>query len=128
MSEQKPKPIDLTDKVAAQLYLNDKFLAEGDFIGPDGKYREYKMKITAVVMEELQLPGRKEKVSKVVLSFDGAKKRLVANKTNVVAIKSHYGKHVKDWIGQFVDVFFNPHVKFGKKTTGGVRIRAKEED
>ena len=119
------KSQDLTDKVAAQLYLNSDFLAEGDFIAEDGKYREFSLKIKAVTMDELQLPGRSEKSSKVVLAFDGAKKRLVCNKTNVVAIKSHHGKHVKDWIGQPVTVFYNPDVRFGKAVVGGVRIKAK---
>lgn len=118
--------VDLSDKVAAQLYLNESFLAEGDFIGPNGEYREYTLKISAVTMDDLQLPGRSDKASKVVLAFEGRKKRLVANKTNVVAIKSHYGKHVKDWIGKTVTVFYNPSVKFGRATVGGVRIRGKE--
>lgn len=119
------KSVDLSDKVAAQLYLNEDFLAEGDFIGTDNKYREYELTISAVTMDELQLPGRSEKKSKVVLAFEGRKKRLVCNKTNVVAIKSHYGKHVKDWIGKSVTVFYNPSVKFGRETVGGVRIKAK---
>jgi len=119
------KQIDLTDKQVSQLYLNDDFLGEGDFVGADGQYREFTLVISAVTMDELQLPGRSEHQSKVVLAFDGAKKRLVLNKTNSAAIKSHHGKHVKDWIGKSVTVFYNPAVKFGRKTVGGVRIKAK---
>lgn len=120
------KSIDLSDKVAAQLYLNDDFLAEGDFIGKDGSYREFTLTISAVTMDELQLPGRSSKVAKVVLAFAEAKKRLVCNKTNVGAIKSHYGKHVKDWSGKKVTVKYDPTVKFGRETVGGVRIKAKQ--
>lgn len=117
------KSIDLSGKVAAQLYLNSDFLAEGDFIGDDGNYREYQLTIKAVTMDELQLPGRSEKSSKVVLAFKEAKKRLVCNKTNTVAIKRHYGKQVSDWIGKTVTVKYDPTVKFGRETVGGVRIK-----
>jgi len=119
-------PVDLSDKVAAQLYLNDDFLAEGDFIGDDGRYREFVLTVKAVTMDELQLPGRSTKESKVVLAFDKAKKRLVCNRTNVKAIKSHHGKHVKDWLGKKVTVFYNPSIKFGRETVGGVRIKPKQ--
>ena len=121
----KKQPVDLSDKVAAQLYLNPDFLAEGDFIADGGKYREYELTISAVTMDELQLPGRSEKKEKVVLAFKGRNKRLVLNRTNVAAIKSHHGKAVKDWIGKSVTVFYNPHVKFGRETVGGVRIKPK---
>ncbi len=118
-------PVDLSDKQHSQLFLNDDFLAEGDFIGGDGKYREFTLTVKAVTLDELQLPGRSTKEGKVVLAFEKAKKRLVLNKTNGTAIKSHYGKHVKDWLGKKVTVFYNPSVKFGRETVGGVRIRPK---
>ena len=121
----KKPPVDLSDKQHSQLFLNDDYLGEGDFVGKDGNYREFKLKIRQVTSEELQLPGRSKKEDKIVLSFDGAKKRLVLNKTNSAAIKSHHGKHVSDWLNKFVTVFYNPSVKFGRETVGGVRIRSK---
>lgn len=120
------KSVDLSGKVAAQLYLNSDYLAEGDFISDDGSYREFTLVVKAVTMDELQLPGRSTKEDKVVLAFEKAKKRLVLNRTNVAAIKSHHGKAVKDWIGKAVTVFYNPSVKFGRETVGGVRIKAKQ--
>lgn len=119
------KSVDLSDKVAAQLYLNSDFLAEGDFINDDGQYREFVLTIDAVTRDELQLPGRSAKESKVVLTFKGAKKRLVCNKTNVQAIKSHHGKSVKDWLGKQITVKYDPSVKFGRETVGGVRVKGK---
>ena len=119
------RPVDLSDKVAAQLHLNPDFLAEGDFIGEDGKYREFAVVIAKVTRDQLQLPGRSAKSEKVVIAFKGEKKRLVCNKTNVAAIKSHHGKFVKDWIGKTVTVRYDPSVKFGCETVGGVRIRPK---
>lgn len=119
------KSVDLSDKVAAQLYLNDDFLAEGDFIGSDGNYREYELTIKAVTRDDLQLPGRSNTESKVVLAFGEAKKRMVCNKTNVAAIKSQHGKAVKDWIGKKITVRYDPSVKFGRETVGGVRVKGK---
>jgi hypothetical protein len=119
------KSVDLSDKVAAQLYLNSDFLAEGDFIGDDGKYREFTLTIARITRDELQLPGRSSKESKVVLAFEGATKRLVCNKTNVHAIKSHYGKQVADWISKKITVKYDPSVKFGRDTVGGVRVKGK---
>lgn len=119
------KSIDLSDKVAAQLYLNDNFLAEGDFIDDSGNYREYTLTIAKVTRDELQLPGRSDVTEKVVIAFSEAKKRLVCNKTNVAAIKSHHGKKVADWLGKKITVKYDPSVKFGRKTVGGVRVKGK---
>lgn len=117
--------IDLSNKQVSQLFLNDDYLGEGDFIGEDGKYREFELVVKQVTLEELQLPGKSKKEQKVVLAFEKAKKRLVLNKTNSAAIKSHHGKQVADWYGKSVTVFYNPNVRFGKDIVGGVRIKAK---
>jgi hypothetical protein len=122
--------IDMTDKKACQLIPNPDFLGESDFLSDDGKYREIKIAIATVTQEELQLPGRSAKASKIVIGFKtgkgAAKKRLVCNKTNVRAIKSHYGREVCDWVGKAVTLYFDPSVKFGRETVGGVRIRPKQ--
>ncbi len=117
---------DLKDMQLSQLYMNDDFLGEGDFVDDDGNYREFVLTIEKLTEEPIQLPGRSAKEPKKVLAFVGAHKRLVLNKTNAVAIKSWHGKQVADWYGKQVTVFYNPHVKFGPDTVGGVRIKAKK--
>lgn len=135
---QPKKPVDLSDKHVSQLYLNDDFLGQGDFIAGAGKLREFKLQVEKVTYEELQLPGRNKKEEKVVLAFTNAKKRLPLNKTNAIAIKSHYGGEVKDWYGKVVTVLWTTHelTSVGRNEPkairnpqtgdlGGVRIRPK---
>ena len=130
----KKPPVDLSDKKVSQLYLNEDYLGQGDFIDKDGKYREFKLKVKQVTHEELQMPGRNKKEMKVVLAFHVAKKRLPLNKTNAIAIKSHYGEDVKDWYENPVTVVWTTHELTGSKKPirnpqtgdlGGVRIRSK---
>lgn len=118
--------VDLKDKKMCQLHPNENFLGEADFIDKDGKFTEYILEIDRVTLEDLQLPGRSRRESKVVVGFKKAKKRLVLNKTNAKAIKSHYGKPVANWYGKPVTVFFDQTVRFGAEVTGGVRVRRKK--
>lgn len=110
-----------------QLHPNPDFLGEADFIDKaTGELREFVLVIKGIAQEELQLPGRSAKEQKIVLAFEKAKKRLVLNKTNAAAIKTHWGKWTKEWRGKSVTLYFDPTVKFGRETVGGVRIRGKQ--
>lgn len=137
MAQSKP-PVDLSDKLVSQLYLNDDYLGQGDFVDDDGNFREFKLKMQLLTEEELQMPGRNKKEDKKVLAFSNAKKRLPLNKTNARAIKSHYGEHVADWKGKVVTVCWATHelTSIGRNEPkairnpqngdlGGVRIRPK---
>jgi hypothetical protein len=98
-------PIDITDRVAAQLLLSDDFLKEGDFI-VNGEYKEWTLEISAATQDQLQSPGKSSKESKNVIAFKGKKKRLPLNKTNTKKLRALFGNKVADWIGQRVVVFW----------------------
>lgn len=123
----KQAPVDVSDKQACQLLPNPHFLSRSDFIDGDGNLvdRAVVIRERGITKEELQLPGSSKKELKVVLAFKDRTKRLVLNKTNIVNIKSHYGEALVDWIGKPVTLYFDPTVKFGRDTVGGVRIRKK---
>lgn len=79
--------------------------------------------IESVAVEDLQLPGASTKERRVVVSFVGAKKRMVLNKTNAKRIAKMHGKKTEDWTGKEVVLWFDPSVKFGRETVGGVRVK-----
>lgn len=125
MSREKPAPIDMSGKQACQLMPNPNFLSRKDFLDDEDKLVDISAKISKITKEELQMPGSSKKELKTVLAFKNATKRLVLNKTNIVNVKSHYGEPLVDWIGKPVTLYFDPTVKFGRDTVGGVRIRKK---
>ncbi len=126
---------DLSNKQACQLHPNEDYLEKADFIDPkDGtKFRELSAVISAVTGEPLQLPGRSEKKDGIVVACEGKKKRLVLNKTNTRAIKSHYGEQVKDWLKNKIVLYWTTEEPIGGKKIrnpqtgeyGGVRVRPK---
>ena len=70
-----------------------------------------------------RIPYGKCCAMKVVMTFDGAKKKLVLNKTNAVRVSKLYGNNTKDWVGKAVTLYFDPKVMFGRDQVGGIRIR-----
>lgn len=67
--------------------------------------------------------GKTEK--KLIAHFVGKDKALILNRTNCEAIEAICGSDdYGSWAGHVVVLFSDPTVKFGNKTTGGLRIRA----
>lgn len=99
-----------------------KFFPTG-FIDESDLPNDVVVTIKAVGLEDLQLPGTSATEKKLVMSFEGAKKKLVVNKTNAQRIAKLYGGQTEDWIGKQITLYFDPEVKFGKQVVGGVRVR-----
>ena len=59
------------------------------------------------------------------MSFTGAKKSLVLNKTNASTLVSAFGDDTDAWSGRTVELFTVP-VNFNGRTYDGVRVRAVE--
>lgn len=60
--------------------------------------------ISKVVGEELtSVGGRKNK--KPILSFEGAQKGMVLNKTNSKTVATMYGPYVEQWIGKRITLY-----------------------
>ena len=98
-----------------------KFFPTG-FIDESDLPKDVVATITAIAVESLTRPGG-DTVDKVVMTFEGATKKLVLNKTNAVRISRMYGSNTDEWIGQAITLYFDPKIKFGRETVGGVRVR-----
>jgi hypothetical protein len=77
---------------------------------------------------------RKEKVTgvggkteeEVVAHFSDGNKPLILNKTNMKTIAKIYKTpYIEDWRGRSIQIYYDPTVKFGRETVGGLRIRAQ---
>lgn len=83
--------------------------------------RDVRLKIRAVVIENLQIQGGRKETKPVVI-FHGAKKKLVLNKTNARLIAAQHGNDTVKWIGQFVTLYATT-TDFGGKTVDCIRVR-----
>lgn len=65
--------------------------------------RKFKLTISAVTLEELHDRNTHKLVKKLVVAFEGRKKRFVGNKTQVLALASVCGSdETEQWIGKEV--------------------------
>jgi hypothetical protein len=91
-----------------QKFFDKEFLGSYDL--PEGK--EVTVTIENVVGGELQMPGKKKKAKKPVISFVGKEKKFVCNVTNAKTIAKMYGNEVEKWKGKqitlYVSVTRNP--------------------
>jgi len=92
------------------------------FIDESDLPKDANVTISAVAVEKLTRPGGDQE-DKVVMAFEGKNKKLVLNKTNAIRVAKLYGNNTEDWIGKAITLYFDPSVKFGRATVGGVRIR-----
>jgi hypothetical protein len=66
--------------------------------------------------------GKKE--FEVVAHLKNGVLPFILNKTNMKTIQKLYGSpYIEDWSGRAVQIYFDPTVKFGRETLGGLRIR-----
>ena len=92
------------------------------FIDESDLPKDATVTIASVAMETLTRPGG-NKEDKLVMTFEGAKKKLVLNKTNAIRVARLYGNDTDDWRGKTITLYFDPKIKFGRETVGGVRVR-----
>ena len=102
-----------------------KALTNPDYLGgysiPEGK--DIIVTIDYVRREEvIGTNGKKE--FEVVAHLKGGVLPFILNKTNMKTIQKLYGSpYIEDWGGRAIQVYFDPTVKFGRETVGGLRIR-----
>ncbi len=65
--------------------------------------------------------GQKINKKKIVLSFQGTKKKLVVNITNATRIAALYGDDYTLWSGHVIQLR-SEKVQFGNKFTDGIRV------
>jgi len=90
------------------------------------------VKITGIKKEELNLPGKSEKVEKPIIEFSvlrgttGNKTELVLNKTNASLIAEIHGRKVSGWLDKEV-VFHKSQTRLRGAPVNCVRIRAAKK-
>jgi hypothetical protein len=102
-------------KRAWREYYDNTYL-KGDAL-PEGG-RDY----TIAEKSRDEIEGQEGKEHKLALTMtDGT--RWLVNVTNAVYMEHLFGsKFPADWIGKRVTLAFDPTVRFGKETTGGIRV------
>ena len=95
-----------------------KYLSSADL---DGK--SFTLTLKTFQMEEVENEGRRE--DKLVGYFEGAKKGMIFNVTNCGNMAQITGSEDTDeWVGATINIWNDPNVMFGKKRTGGLRVRS----
>lgn len=104
------------------------YLGAWDLVGPDGKTpKDYTLLIEAVQSVALKTREQPKGKRKCVVSFKGARKKLVSNTTNCETIESLYGPDFDKWVGQSITLYQtlvrNPK---GGPQIPGIRVRTKK--
>jgi hypothetical protein len=96
-------------------YYDRQYLT-GDALPAEGRT------FTIVDKSRDEVEGKDGKEHKLALTFSDGNRFLV-NVTNATYIEHLFGsKFPSDWIGRKVTLQFDPSVKFGKDTVGGIRV------
>lgn len=115
-------------------------LTESDWLGqwdlldvPSGKYREPCVVIASVARyaprqrKQKRDPKtgtmRDEAVTRVDIGFKDKRKHWLCGRVSQDAIAALYGPHTERWIGKSIVLYVDPSIQFGKKVTGGIRVR-----
>lgn len=73
------------------------------------------------LLHDKETGGKKQKP---VMTFSNdAIRPLIVNNHNWSVIESAYGDDSDAWIGKPVEIFVDPNITFGKRRTGGLRVR-----
>lgn len=92
----------------------------GDYSIPEG--RDLIAVIDYIAREKVTGAGGK-KEDEVVAHLKN-EKPFILNKTNLKTIEKIYKTPlVEDWKGRAIQIYYDPSVKFGRETVGGLRIR-----
>lgn len=93
----------------------------GDYSIPPGQ--DLIARIDYVAKETINDPTGKKKEA-VVAHFSDGNKPMVLNKTNMKTISKIFGSpYIDEWRGRSIQIYFDPTVRFGRETPGGLRIR-----
>jgi hypothetical protein len=100
-------------------YKQSRFVTKGDLDSD-----EMLVTITSVSEENVSLPGEPKRI-KACLQFEELDKPFVCNWTNLEALaRITRSGDTEDWPGHQVILYFDPSVRYGTETKGGLRLKA----
>ena len=103
------------------------YASGGDHLrAEDLKGRMFNLTIEDFDVVEFPANDNGKAETKVVLSFNGAAKTLVVNKTNAESIANVYGKELEDWPGKPVTLFAT-QTSFGGKMVPCIRVTIPQQ-
>lgn len=95
-----------------------------NYLGQEDIKQPIVVTISGVRVEQLidrETGGKKQKP---VMSFtDEAIKPLILNNHNWTVLESAYGDDSDLWLGKPIEIYCDPNIMFGKRRTGGLRLR-----
>ncbi|MFA4972798.1 MAG: hypothetical protein WC683_09310 [bacterium] len=103
-----------------ELMFPSRYLKAADFGG-----KSVTNTIASVAMDELQMRGGKHE-TKPVITFSDAKKMLVMNKTNAMAIAELLGPETDNWTGKRITMF-PTRDRMGGKMVDCIRIKGSPD-
>lgn len=95
-----------------------RFISSGDITDP------VMVTIESLVKEEIT--GEKGPEEVIVMYFRDKKKGFILKPTNWNTIEAVYGDDSDLWLGKQIILYFDPNITFGRKRTGGIRVRMPE--
>lgn len=96
---------------------------EGDFLdATDIPPAGITIKIAKVIEPSAEKDKTGKVIDKTIIAFEGAKKRLIANKTNLKIVALMYGKKASEWIGKPVTLTVRYGNFFGERDVPVIRI------
>ncbi len=104
-------------------FINDTYVNESNFFDDNGNEITIVAEIVKIEKTKVTNPaGKTEEMP--VLYFKECKPLILSAKKNfkliVSALKSSF---VQDWIGQKIELWYNPEVMWGREKVGGVRVK-----
>lgn len=107
------------DKTHWKSLTNPNYL--GGYSIPQGQ--DIIVTIDYVKREEIIGAGGKKEFEVVAHLKDGVLP-FILNKTNMKTIQKLYkSPYIEDWSGRAIQIYFDPAIKFGRETVGGLRVR-----
>ncbi len=101
-----------------ELLFPKEYLCAADFV----VHGEQTWTIDRVYQDELQTRDGKNEI-KALIQFAEARKKLVLNKTNAMAIAEAHGLETDDWVGKQIELYPARVLAFGKEVDA-IRVRA----
>lgn len=104
-----------------------KSLTNPNYLGSYAFERGQEMICTIKVVKNEMVTGEGGKKKEcTVCYFTENVKPMILNKTNMKSITKLTGTpYVEEWAGHKIQIYVDPKVKFGRETTGGLRVREK---